>query len=489
MPKKSWAFRFAGLPLCLLALALSAIAGPAAGSNVPFIVDSWTAENGPGKGPPDNEIISVVQTHDGYLWLGTLHGLVRFDGIHFTLFDEMNTPGLTSDRIVYLFEDRRTNLWVGTESAGLCRHQKRCRGEIRSRRRGGQNHFCRRGRGRNGLFLQRKREDILRPRWKSKSASGRPFRRNRCITPLFTCAFQEPTPLPGSYRTVGLKNCATAGMKKTAEPVLGQPGWSSPFSIPVAISFRFNSMQMLRQYATIAMAISSLARLATACSGMKRTEPFSALARNRVCPRTTFCPCAWIDEGNLWVGTDGGGLDRIKRTAFGTPAELHPWAAQSLSEDATGGLWVAFGALGVSHWTTNSAQYFHPGQHQDAWETLVDRQQRVWVGTRDDGLFVFQTNHFVPATGAAILGPAIFALFEGRDGQIWAGTQNGLGEFRRTKLEAVHDSRRTFGKRRPRHRGRHRRKFVDRHGKPRIEFVQGREIHLLSRRWWRVARR
>src|ERR1039457_1602313 len=120
-------------------------------------------------------------------------------------------------------------------------------------------------------------------------------------------------------------------------------------------------------------------------------------------------------EGNLWVGTDGGGLNRIKRKAFGTPAELHPWAAQSLAEDATGGLWVAFGALGVSYWTTNSAQYFHPGQHQDAWETLVDRQQRVWVGTRDDGLFVFQTNHFVSATGAAVLGPTIFALSESRD--------------------------------------------------------------------------
>src|ERR1039457_2987667 len=92
---------------------------PAAGPDMPFIVASWTAENGPGKGPPDNEIISVVQTHDGYLWLGTLHGLVRFDGIHFTLFDVMNTPGLASDGIVFLFEDRRTNLWVGTESAGL----------------------------------------------------------------------------------------------------------------------------------------------------------------------------------------------------------------------------------------------------------------------------------------------------------------------------------------------------------------------------------
>src|SRR5208282_3499873 len=94
-----------------------------------------------------------------------------------------------------------------------------------------------------------------------------------------------------------------------------------------------------------------------------------------------------------------------------------------------GGLWVAFGALGVSYWTTNSVQNFYPGQHQDAWETLVDHQQRIWAGTRDDGLFLFQTNHFVPAPGAEILGPEIFALFENRDGQLWAGTQNGLANF------------------------------------------------------------
>ena len=79
-------------------------AGTPAESNPPFIVDSWTVENGPGKSPPDNEIISIVQTHDGYLWLGTLHGLVRFDGTKFTVFNVNNTPGLSSDRIVLIHD-------------------------------------------------------------------------------------------------------------------------------------------------------------------------------------------------------------------------------------------------------------------------------------------------------------------------------------------------------------------------------------------------
>ena len=77
-------------------------------------MDSWST----GAGLPQSSVISVIQTRDGYLWLGTLNGLVRFDGIRFTVFDEENTPGLNSDRIVYLFEDSHTNLWIGTDAGG-----------------------------------------------------------------------------------------------------------------------------------------------------------------------------------------------------------------------------------------------------------------------------------------------------------------------------------------------------------------------------------
>ena len=40
-------------------------------------LDSWTTENG----LPQNSVNDILQTHDGYLWLATFGGLVRFDGI------------------------------------------------------------------------------------------------------------------------------------------------------------------------------------------------------------------------------------------------------------------------------------------------------------------------------------------------------------------------------------------------------------------------
>ncbi|MEK7707828.1 MAG: two-component regulator propeller domain-containing protein, partial [Verrucomicrobiota bacterium] len=68
---------------------------PAATNAVPptranYTIKSW----GTKEGLPQSAVIAMTQTRDGYLWLGTLNGLVRFDGIRFTVFDEGNTPEL-----------------------------------------------------------------------------------------------------------------------------------------------------------------------------------------------------------------------------------------------------------------------------------------------------------------------------------------------------------------------------------------------------------
>ena len=56
--------------------------------------DAWTADNG----LPQNIIRGMHQTPDGYLWIATLDGAARFDGVHFTIFNKSNTPGIASNR-------------------------------------------------------------------------------------------------------------------------------------------------------------------------------------------------------------------------------------------------------------------------------------------------------------------------------------------------------------------------------------------------------
>lgn len=103
---------------CMQALALDPHTSLAA-----YPRQTWSTENG----LPQNSVHSILQTADGYLWLGTEAGLVRFNGYQFRVFDRASTPRLPGDDIRALLGDSAGALWVGT-SAGLTRlHNERAR--------------------------------------------------------------------------------------------------------------------------------------------------------------------------------------------------------------------------------------------------------------------------------------------------------------------------------------------------------------------------
>jgi ligand-binding sensor domain-containing protein len=83
----------------------------------PFVHEVWTVKDG----LPANGITRLVQGHDGYLWLGTWDGLVRFDGARFTVFNAGNTEALPSSRIVKLDQAPDGSLWLQTEQHHLVR--------------------------------------------------------------------------------------------------------------------------------------------------------------------------------------------------------------------------------------------------------------------------------------------------------------------------------------------------------------------------------
>src|SRR5881396_1759174 len=107
---------------CLVAGLSAADSSPANGAGqkpAEYLHTVWTTENG----LPQNSVNAILQTRDGYLWIGTFGGLARFDGVKFTVFDAGNTEGLKSSRIFALCEDHAGNLWIGTENGGLARYR------------------------------------------------------------------------------------------------------------------------------------------------------------------------------------------------------------------------------------------------------------------------------------------------------------------------------------------------------------------------------
>src|SRR5205823_13392313 len=76
------------------------------------------------QGLPQASIYSIVQTQDGYLWLGTQTGLVKFDGVHFTTLDEADGLSSAGTWVTHMVEGDQGALWIGTNQAGLIKLER-----------------------------------------------------------------------------------------------------------------------------------------------------------------------------------------------------------------------------------------------------------------------------------------------------------------------------------------------------------------------------
>jgi len=74
----------------------------------------WDSKSGV---PPD--IRALAQTSDGYLWIGSFHGLYRFDGMQFQPFQSVSAARLPSQEISSLFATRDGRLWIGYRGGGV----------------------------------------------------------------------------------------------------------------------------------------------------------------------------------------------------------------------------------------------------------------------------------------------------------------------------------------------------------------------------------
>jgi len=78
---------------------------------------------GTDRGFPGGTVQAISQTADGYLWLGTDRGLLRFDGSTFRRFPEPSVTSVSIARVLGLSADTRGDLWVRTGRAGVLRYR------------------------------------------------------------------------------------------------------------------------------------------------------------------------------------------------------------------------------------------------------------------------------------------------------------------------------------------------------------------------------
>jgi len=96
--------------------ALSALVARATNADRPWLpIEVWRQS----QGLPQNSVKAILQTHDGYIWIGTKGGLARFDGVHFTVFDDRDQTKLRENEIWSLAEGDDHSLWIATYGGGV----------------------------------------------------------------------------------------------------------------------------------------------------------------------------------------------------------------------------------------------------------------------------------------------------------------------------------------------------------------------------------
>ncbi len=412
-------------------------------------MDKWTTE----EGLPQNSVISLIQTRDGYLWLGTLNGLVRFDGVRFEIFDESNTPELGGSRIVKLFEDTQGNLWVGTETTGVVLIDHRGKvtpidigrgsraGRVLSitedlrgavwlytadgqlcRYFGGRVDIWNVGGGTSGVTrtLAADEQGLLwvGTDW-SLAALGPVPEGNAAGLPVaLEVKINQKLELLIASRTGGHWEIAdgVVRLRKTGRIAKNLGGYPWPMGVPVAAACEDKDGNLV---------------VGTFGEGVYWSDGEGAWKHLRNELSHNFAIALAMDrEGSLWVGTDGGGLNRVKTQTFGALPGTAGLTVQSTTEDRWGRLWFGINGGGAACWTGQELLRFT--NHQElpnlyVRSMLVDQSQRLWAGTYGAGLLQFNAGQFTAAPGTGALDSHVSVIYQDSRSRIWAGTQNGLG--------------------------------------------------------------
>jgi ligand-binding sensor domain-containing protein/signal transduction histidine kinase len=375
-----------------------------------YAVTSWTVENG----LPNNSVTCLLQTHDGYLWIGTAKGLVRFDG---QIFRPVN---LSSDNqqpaeITALYEDNSDQLWIGTRQDGLW-----CLAAGNITRVNERNGFdcpavtCVAGDSTGDLWVG--------------TTNGMDWFRGTNILHV-TAAQGLPSGIISSIRVSGpsaVLITTREGMCQFTNGVL------SPLELQTDSAGRNPEMiGMFNDQHGNLWAFGD-----TYLVNLNDGKRFNYFRSGDTTSLRIWSSCEGRD-GQLWIGTSGQGLFSFADGRF-RPLSLREASLgsdiQSILEDTSGNLWLGTFSSGLVLLEPQRVQTLGvstglPSEMANCLAPMPDGG--IWAGYTDEGLFFKQTEHF---DRSKVLGgrdsidlPASLATTT--NGEIWVGTM-GLGLIR-----------------------------------------------------------
>jgi signal transduction histidine kinase/ligand-binding sensor domain-containing protein len=385
-----------------------------------YLHTTWTQE----EGADLPSIQAIAQTHDGYLWLGTGTGLIRFDGIRFVHWEPHTGEELPSNDIRFLIASSRRGLWIGS-ALGISRLD---RGHLTA--------YPPADRWLGGTVVAMLEDHRERLWMLGQGPAG---------SSLGVLLPNDSFQIHGQRE--GLPAQAVRTIFEDRQQVFwlgtskGLCRWS-PGSQADCLSIPSVNVLSLVEQANGDLLIGddlsrSTLRLSNGILRPAITQPGYA----SVFPKVTLRD----HDGNVWIGTVGQGLlclrnDGVER--FTRRDGLSSDTINALSEDREGNLWVGT-ARGIDRF--RDPKVVHLSSLDGLSSDLVTavyaaRRGGAWVGTSGGGLNHVTATHIARyLSDSGLPGSTVISLYEEPGGELWVATPTGLAHGSGDRFVQVRD--------------------------------------------------
>jgi signal transduction histidine kinase/CheY-like chemotaxis protein/ligand-binding sensor domain-containing protein len=360
-----------------------------------YVHRAWETKDG----LPQNSVIGIVQSDDGYLWLGTRDGLCRFDGARFTVFNSSNTPAFRSNTITSVKGGIDNTLWITTDD-GLIRYK-------------------------DGVFKRFTVDDGLSNNYVQsvlQEQDGRVWvSTGRGFDVMETDAADRFTPVEGAPRTPGGSavydrrgrlwlNIGTLHRRvgTTLQPAVFK---GAPRDAMITALYKDPAGDV---WAGFGNALYKLVG--------DEFEQFAPV-------RGIITAIALDSDGTLWIGGAGIGIARWRNNAwerFGKEDGLTGEFVSMIFEDRDRSIWVGITGGGLNSFYEGkfATMGIKEGVPSDVTQAfLEDKRGNYWIGT-DSGLLQISPNgeRKLYTKESGLYSNAVMSLLEDKDGSIWVAT-------------------------------------------------------------------
>ncbi|WP_263351530.1 two-component regulator propeller domain-containing protein [Acidicapsa acidisoli] len=383
--------RYAIAGLAVLSFAVSASALDPARTVSQYLHDSWGTEGG----LPGGSITAIAQTSDGYLWIGTDKGLVRFDGLNFHQFEQAHPDSMLIGPVRTLLVDPSDHLWILLQNTIVFRYHN---GNFELIRGWSENGTTAMARGTSGAVLL------------SSLAEG-------------TVTYSD-----NRFRTLSsatlLADAARAAYNEAPDQRATPFSWFDRLAAPSSLVISMTQTDDGKIWlGTEGRGLFHLqeGRVSSVSNGRDDTKI------NCVLP---------LQNSELWVGTAKGVLrwNGTELTSAGVPPSLRNIEVLSMLRDRDSNIWVGT-SRGLFRYNANGVSFLSTTGPVDA--LFEDREGSIWFGSAH-GLERLRDSAFVTYSLPNLKSQSMGPVHVDSGGRTWiAPIQGGLRWLKEGKSAVV----------------------------------------------------